>query len=186
MDLGFFTMPIHPPHRRPFETLREDYEMAVFADELGFTEGFFGEHITDLAENVTSSLIFIAWVLEQTKKIKLGTGTVNIPNHHPARIAAEVAMVDHMAKGRFLFGVSPGGLMSDAEVFGNLDRDRTAMFLEGINLILKILRDFAISLSMNFFGANEAVCSEKLIRSACHGFGKILSPTNNLLAKEKL
>ena len=138
MDLGFFTMPIHPPHRPPFETLREDYEMAVLADQLGYTEGFFGEHITDLAENVTSSLIFIAWLLEQTKKIKLGTGTVNIPNHHPARIAAEVAMVDHMAKGRFLFGVSPGGLMSDAEVFGNLDRDRTAMFLEGINLILKI------------------------------------------------
>ncbi len=56
------------------------------------------------------ALIFIAWVLNDTKTIKLGTGTVNLPNHHPAMVAAEVAMLDHMAEGRFLFGISPGGL----------------------------------------------------------------------------
>lgn len=138
MDLGFFTMPIHPPGRSLTETLKEDYDFAVYADELGFTEGLFGEHITDGAETITSSLIFIAWVLRETKNIKLGTGTVNLPNHHPAMVAAEVAMVDHMAEGRFLFGISPGGLMSDAEVFGNLDNDRTAMFVESINHILAI------------------------------------------------
>ncbi|NQV99756.1 MAG: LLM class flavin-dependent oxidoreductase [Rhodospirillales bacterium] len=138
MDLGFFTMPIHPPGRNLTETLKEDYEFAVFADQLGFVEGLFGEHITDGAETITSSLIFIAWVLRETKNIKLGTGTVNLPNHHPAMVAAEVAMVDHMAEGRFLFGISPGGLVSDAEVFGNLDNDRTAMFVESINHILAI------------------------------------------------
>ena len=138
MDLGFFTMPIHPPKRNLTETLKEDREFALLAEELGFTEGFFGEHITDGAETITSSLIFIAWVLQETKNIKLGTGTVNLPNHHPAMVAAEVAMVDHMAEGRLLFGISPGGLLSDAEVFGNLDNDRTAMFVEAINHILDI------------------------------------------------
>ena len=138
MELGFFTMPIHPPSRDYGETLREDREFALLADELGYVEGFFGEHITDGAENVTSSLIFIAWLLRETRRIKLGTGTVNLPNHHPAMVAAEVAMVDHMAEGRFLFGISPGGLMSDAEVFGNLDNDRTAMFVEAIDHILDI------------------------------------------------
>jgi alkanesulfonate monooxygenase SsuD/methylene tetrahydromethanopterin reductase-like flavin-dependent oxidoreductase (luciferase family) len=138
MDLGFFTMPIHPPARSLTETLKEDFEFAVLADELGFAEGLIGEHITDGAENISSCLIFIAWVLRATKNIKLGTGTVNLPNHHPAMVAAEVAMVDHMAEGRFLFGISPGGLMSDAEVFGNLDNDRTAMFVEAINHILAI------------------------------------------------
>ena len=138
MDLGFFTMPIHPPGRNLTETLKEDYEFAVYADELGFCEGLFGEHITDAAETITSSLIFIAWVLRETKNIKLGTGTVNLPNHHPAMVAAEVAMVDHMSEGRFLFGISPGGLISDAEVFGNLENDRTAMFVEAINHVLDI------------------------------------------------
>lgn len=138
MKLGFFTMPIHPLGRKLGDVLREDRELALIADRLGFTEGYFGEHITDAAETITSALIFIAWVLNDTKTIKLGTGTVNLPNHHPAMVAAEVAMLDHMAEGRFIFGVSPGGLLSDAELFGNLDKDRTAMFVEAIDHILAI------------------------------------------------
>lgn len=140
MKLGFFTMPIHPHRRSPAETLEEDREFVLLAEELGLIEGFIGEHITDAAENITSSLIFIAWLLRETKRIKLGTGTVNLPNHHPAMVAAEVAMVDHMAKGRLLFGISPGGLMSDVEAFGNLERDRTAMFVEAIDMVLEIWR----------------------------------------------
>src|SRR5258707_14647914 len=49
-----------------------------------------------------------------------------------------MAMLDHMLDGRLIFGISPGGLMSDAEAFGNLDADRNAMFLECINQILDI------------------------------------------------
>jgi alkanesulfonate monooxygenase SsuD/methylene tetrahydromethanopterin reductase-like flavin-dependent oxidoreductase (luciferase family) len=70
--------------------------------------------------------------------MKLGTGTVNMPNQHPAAVASQIAMLDHMLDGRFLFGISPGGLLSDAEVFGNLDADRNAMFLEAINQVLAI------------------------------------------------
>jgi alkanesulfonate monooxygenase SsuD/methylene tetrahydromethanopterin reductase-like flavin-dependent oxidoreductase (luciferase family) len=138
MKLGFFTMPIHPPDRPLSETYGEDRELALLADELGYCEGFYGEHVTDAAETITSSLIFIAWILGETRQIKLGTGTVNLPNHHPAMVAAEVAMVDHLAEGRFLFGISPGGLPSDAEVFGNLENDRTEMFVEAIDQILQI------------------------------------------------
>ena len=138
MQLGFFTMPIHPLGRPLAETLQEDRELALTAERLGFVEGFFGEHITDAAETITSSLIFIAWILNETKRIRLGTGTINMPNHHPAMVAAEVAMVDHMAGGRLIMGISPGGLLSDAEVFGNLDADRTAMFVEAIDQVLAI------------------------------------------------
>src|SRR5262249_61150761 len=69
---------------------------------------------------------------------KLGTGTVNMPNTHPATVAATIAMLDHMLEGRLIFGISPGGLLSDAELFGNLDADRNAMFLEAINQVLEI------------------------------------------------
>ncbi len=138
MRLGFFTMPIHPVGRSLSETLEEDRELALVAERLGFVEGFYGEHITDAAETISSSLIFIAWLLRETRTIRLGTGTLNLPNHHPAAVAAQVAMVDHMAQGRFIMGISPGGLLSDAEVFGNLDKDRTAMFVEAIDHILGI------------------------------------------------
>ena len=158
MKLGFFTMPIHPPGRGLTETLKEDGELVLLAEDLGFVEGFIGEHITDGAENITSPLIFIAWLLRETTRIKLGTGTVNLPIHHPAVVAAEVAMVDHLAEGRFLFGISPGGLLSDAEAMGVLDNDRTAMFLEAINQVLAI---WAGEAPYNLKGAFWSISTER-------------------------
>jgi alkanesulfonate monooxygenase SsuD/methylene tetrahydromethanopterin reductase-like flavin-dependent oxidoreductase (luciferase family) len=83
-------------------------------------------------------MIFLASLIAETRQIKLGTGTINMPNTHPAAVAAQAAMLDHLLQGRFIMGISPGGLMSDAEVFGNFGKDRNAMFVEGINMVLKI------------------------------------------------
>lgn len=138
MKLGFFTMPIHPLGRDWRETLKEDQEAFLLCDELGFAEGYVGEHVTDLAENITSSVMFLATLAGRTKQIRLGTGTVNLPNSHPAHVAAQISMLDHLLDGRLNFGISPGGLLSDAEIFGNLDADRNAMFLECIEAILTI------------------------------------------------
>lgn len=138
MKLGMFMMPLHPPGRNATETLAEDREAFLLADRLGFSEGFVGEHVTDLAENVTSCLMFLASLAHETKNMVLGSGTINMPNSHPAAIAAQVAMLDHILKGRFIMGISPGGLMSDAEVFGNYQKNRNAMFVESINTVLKI------------------------------------------------
>ena len=138
MKLGFFTMPIHPLDKDWRVSLREDREAFVLADELGFTEAYVGEHVTDKAENITSCVAFLAWIAAATKQIKLGTGTINMPNTHPAATAASLAMLDHMLDGRLIFGISPGGLLSDAELFGNLDANRNEMFLEAINQVLEI------------------------------------------------
>src|SRR5947209_6103024 len=138
MKLGFFTMPMHPVGKDWRVSLREDREAFLLADELGFTEGYVGEHATDLAENITSCTMFIASLASAVKRMKLGTGTVNLPNSHPVTIASQIAMLDHMLDGRLIFGISPGGLLSDAEIFGNLDNNRNEMFLEAINHVIAI------------------------------------------------
>ena len=61
--------------------------------------------------------MFFANLLHRTKHITFGTAVINIPNHHPAIVAAECAQFDHMSKGRFMMGVGPGGLVSDFELF---------------------------------------------------------------------
>lgn len=71
--------------------------------------------MTDLAENIASCMTFLAALAGRVKRMKLGTGTVNIPNSHPAAVAAQAAMLDHPLEERFLLGISPGGLLSDAE-----------------------------------------------------------------------
>jgi alkanesulfonate monooxygenase SsuD/methylene tetrahydromethanopterin reductase-like flavin-dependent oxidoreductase (luciferase family) len=97
---------------------------------------------------------------------------VNLPNSHPARIAAEVAMLDHMLEGRFNFGISPGGLMSDAEVFGNLDKDRNEMFVECIDMVLDIWDGEA---PYNLKGKHYEVTTEKTMMPEI-GQGSIIKP----------
>src|SRR5262249_57958688 len=97
-----------------------------------------GEHVSDAAENITSCAMFIATLADATRRIRLGTGTVNMPNNHPAAVAANIAMLDHLLDGRLNFGISPGGLLSDAEAFGNLDANRNEMFVEAIDQVLAI------------------------------------------------
>jgi alkanesulfonate monooxygenase SsuD/methylene tetrahydromethanopterin reductase-like flavin-dependent oxidoreductase (luciferase family) len=140
VKLGFFTMPLHPRTREPAATLQEDREAVILADRLGFHDAFVGEHLTDPEENVTNSFIFLASVLAETKAIKLGTGTSNLSQSHPVLIAAHAAMFDHLAKGRFIFGISPGTLASDAEALG-MDlamEERNKRFAEAIDVILAI------------------------------------------------
>jgi len=138
MKLGFFTMPMHPPGRDYTQTLKEDREAVLLADRAGFAEAYIGEHFADRCETIPSCLSFIASVAHDTRRIRLGSGTVNLPNRHPAEVASHVAMIDHLLEGRFIFGIGPGGLRSDMEVMENLDKDRNAMFLESIGHILAI------------------------------------------------
>jgi alkanesulfonate monooxygenase SsuD/methylene tetrahydromethanopterin reductase-like flavin-dependent oxidoreductase (luciferase family) len=138
MRLGYFTMPLHPLGRNLTQTLQEDRQTIILADQLGFYDAFVGEHLTDQAENVTNSLLFLATLIDQTRTIKLGSGTSNLSHSHPTLIASQAAMFDHLAKGRFIFGISPGALASDAEALGILSQDRNQMFAEAIDVILAI------------------------------------------------
>jgi alkanesulfonate monooxygenase SsuD/methylene tetrahydromethanopterin reductase-like flavin-dependent oxidoreductase (luciferase family) len=138
MRLGYFTMPLHPAHRAPSQTLDEDREAIILADRLGFYDAFVGEHLTEKSENVTNSFIFLASLVHATQRIKLATGTSNLSHTHPALIASHAAMFDHLARGRFIFGVSPGALRSDAEALGLLDEDRNKLFADAIDVILAI------------------------------------------------
>lgn len=138
MRLGYFTMPMHPMHRNWTETLQEDREGIILADQFGFYDCFVGEHLADKVETITNSMLFLSSLISDTKTIKLATGTSNLSQSHPALIASHAAMLDHLAKGRFIFGISPGSLPTDAEILGTLDQDRQKMFVEAIDIILAI------------------------------------------------
>ena len=132
-------MPVHPPGRSMSDTLREDTAKSLLADRLGFDELWMGEHFSAITEPFPSPLMFLAGLVPQTKNLTFGTAVINLPNHHPAIVAGEVAQFDHMSGGRFMFGVGPGGLASDHELFEVGDgAKRGRMFLESIDIMLKI------------------------------------------------
>jgi alkanesulfonate monooxygenase SsuD/methylene tetrahydromethanopterin reductase-like flavin-dependent oxidoreductase (luciferase family) len=159
MRLGYFTMPVHPMHRDWRDTLREDREAVILADRLGFHDAFIGEHLSDACERVTNSMMFLASVAFETRNIRLGTGTANLSQMHPTLIAGQAAMLDHLSDGRFILGISPGSLTTDAEALGILDQDRNKMFVEAIDVILEIWSreaPYAIDLPDNRYKVSTA------------------------------
>jgi alkanesulfonate monooxygenase SsuD/methylene tetrahydromethanopterin reductase-like flavin-dependent oxidoreductase (luciferase family) len=139
VKLGVFSMPFHHPDRDYATILEEDQEAVVLADRLGFSEFFVGEHFSSGSERVTSPLIFLASVISRTKQIRFGTGVINLPQAHPATVAAHAAMFDHLCRGRFIMGIGPGGLVSDMELFDILEAEkRPQMMQESIAMVLKL------------------------------------------------
>jgi alkanesulfonate monooxygenase SsuD/methylene tetrahydromethanopterin reductase-like flavin-dependent oxidoreductase (luciferase family) len=137
--LGLFTMPFHHPSRDWATILEEDQEAIVLADRLGFTEAFVGEHFSSWSERITSPLIFMATLIERTSQIRFGTGVLNLPQMHPAAIAAHAAMFDQLCRGRFIMGIGPGGLVSDLEMFDVGQAElRPQMVLESIDAVLDL------------------------------------------------
>lgn len=139
VKLGMFTMPFHHPTRDYAAILEEDREAIVLADRLGFTEVFVGEHFSSWSERITSPLIFCASVIDRTRQIRFGSGVLNLPQAHPATVAAHVAMFDHLCRGRFILGIGPGGLVSDFELFDVGQAElRPQMMLEAIDTVLAL------------------------------------------------
>ena len=136
MKLGYFMMPLHHIDSDYHQTLEEDMEAIIQADQLGYTEAWIGEHYSSAVEQITSPLMFHANLIARTTQIKFATGVMCLPQYHPAVSAGQAAMFDHLSNGRFIMGVGPGGLSSDFALFDVVDKDRKAMMIEALDMML--------------------------------------------------
>jgi alkanesulfonate monooxygenase SsuD/methylene tetrahydromethanopterin reductase-like flavin-dependent oxidoreductase (luciferase family) len=135
MDLGLIVMPNHPPERSVYDGAKWDLQMLQWADELGYQEAWFGEHFTIKWEPHCAPDILIAQALMVTERIKLCPGAHLLPYHHPVELAHRVALLDQLARGRYIFGIGNGGFDSDADLFGVDRKDSAAMSAEALEII---------------------------------------------------
>lgn len=140
MRLGLFMMPLHDPGRDYMTVLQEDREAIILADQLGYHEAWVGEHYSCKTEPIPDPLQFMATLIPVTRQITFATGVINLPQHHPAQVAGNVAMFDFLSGGRFIMGVGPGGLGSDFELFETFDKNRAEMMVEAVDMIHEIWR----------------------------------------------
>jgi alkanesulfonate monooxygenase SsuD/methylene tetrahydromethanopterin reductase-like flavin-dependent oxidoreductase (luciferase family) len=143
MELGYFTMPSHPPERSLKAGFEWDLQTLRWCDELGFVEAWIGEHHTSVWEPNPSPDLLVAQALLQTKRLRIGPGGFLLPYHHPAELANRVAMLDHISDGRLMFGVAASGLPTDWAMFdvdgkSGVNREMTR---ESLDIILRLWGD---------------------------------------------
>ena len=143
MEIGFFSMPSHPPERDLREGHEFDLQHIRWADELGFAEGWIGEHHTAPWEPHPAPDFLVIEGLRQTQNIRLGPGGFLLPYHHPAELANRIAMMDHLSRGRLNFGVAASGLPSDWQMFNvdGMSGQNRDMTREALDIILRLWSD---------------------------------------------
>src|SRR6201992_1877156 len=140
LNFGVFITPFHPPGQSPTVALEYDMERVVALDRLGFDEAWFGEHHSGGYELIACPEVFIAAAAERTQHIRLGTGVVSLPYHHPLMVADRWVLLDHLTRGRVMFGTGPGALPSDAYMMGIDPIEQRRMMQESLEAILALFR----------------------------------------------
>ena len=158
MRFGVFMAPFHQPGENPTPALERDLELIQWLDALGFDEAWVGEHHSTGWETIASPELFLAVAAERTRHIRLGTGVVSLPYHHPLMVADRIVLLDHLTRGRINFGVGPGGHITDARMLGippELLRPRMA---EALDVIVRLLTDpTPLTLETEWFSLTDAV-----------------------------
>ena len=127
LRFGIFLAPFHALNENPTNALDRDFELIEHLDRLGYDEAWIGEHHSGGFEIIASPEVFMAAAFERTKNIRIGTGVVSLPYHHPFMAVDRMIQLDHQSKGRAMFGVGPGALVGDAFRMGidpSTQRDR--------------------------------------------------------------
>lgn len=119
-------------------TYRESLEQARAADEAGFHTMWITEHhFLPTFSVAPASDQFLAAVAAQTENLRVGTGVVVLPYHHPLHVAERIAMLDLISEGRVEFGSGRGGLYE--QTGHNLDpRETRGMWEESLACIESI------------------------------------------------
>src|ERR671920_481472 len=140
MRSGIFLAPFHNHDENPTLSIERDLELLEHLDRLNYHEAWIGEHHSGGFELIACPEVFIAAAAERTKHIRLGTGVVSLPYHHPLMVADRWVLLDHLTRGRVIFGTGPGALPSDAYMMGIDPVDQRPMMQESLEAILALFR----------------------------------------------
>lgn len=183
LKLGLFIAPFHGLNENPTLCLERDLQLTQYAEEIGLSAVWFGEHHSGGYEIIMSPELMVAAAAQRTHRIRLGTGVISLPYHNPLTTANRITQLDHLTRGRLLFGAGPGLLSADAHMLGIDPRESRDKMNEGLNVIQRLLRGEWITEKTSWYDLRDAHChlspySEKLEMAVASTF----SPNGGKLA----
>jgi limonene 1,2-monooxygenase len=182
LRFGIFLPPMHKTGVNPTLALHRDLELMVHLDQLGFAEAWIGEHHSAGSELIASPEVFIAAAAERTKHIKLGTGVNSLPYHHPFILADRIVMLDHLTRGRMMFGAGPGQLTSDAAMLGIDPMTQRPRMEQAFDVMMRLFAGETVTMHTDWFTCDEAVLQVRPYSDFDVVVASSISPSGSKLA----
>ena len=156
MRFGIFLAPFHKPGINPTLALQNDLDLVVLLDRLGYDEAWFGEHHSAGTEISASPEIFIGVAAERTRHIRLGTGVVSLSYHNPLWVAERIVLLDHLTRGRVMFGAGPGSLPTDSTMVGISQSQTRELLEQSLDVIMRLFAGEAVTFKNDRWDLREA------------------------------
>jgi limonene 1,2-monooxygenase len=141
MKFGAFVAPYHSTDENPTVAFERDLDTIVYLDRMAFDEVWVGEHHSAGWETVAAPDLVLAVAAERTRYIKLGTGVVCMPLHHPLDVAARMSLLDHLTRGRIQMATGPGLLLPDLIMRGLDPTEGRRYWMEGLEAVVRLLTE---------------------------------------------
>jgi probable F420-dependent oxidoreductase len=127
----------------------------VRAEELGFDSVWMEEHHGVKDHYWPSPLTILAGFATRTSRLLLGTDILVFPFYHPVRLAEDVALLDVMSGGRFVFGTAIGYRPDEFALYSTPLEKRGARFAEGLRLMKALWTEEAVTFKGAYYTAEN-------------------------------
>jgi limonene 1,2-monooxygenase len=182
LRFGVFQAPIHKIGTNPHLNLMRDIEIAEHLDRLGYDEIWYGEHHSSASETIASPELMIAAAAQRTSRIRLGTGVSSLPYHNPYILADRIVQLDHITRGRMMFGAGPGQLLQDAQMLGIQTETQRARMEEALQIMLRLFAGERVTHESDWITLREAELQHAPFSDFEVAVTAIISPTGPKLA----
>jgi limonene 1,2-monooxygenase len=156
MKFGVFVPPQNKVGLNPHLAIKRALELTGHLDRLGYDEVWLGEHHSGGSEIISSPELVLANLIPRTDNIRLGTGVISLPYHHPFQVAERIVLLDHLSEGRAMFGLGPGQLPTDAWMHGIEATDLRPRMEESLAVILRLLAGETVTHDGGWFTLQDA------------------------------
>ncbi|MEN4686580.1 MsnO8 family LLM class oxidoreductase [Pantoea agglomerans] len=127
----------------PTAALQRTLQMAQRAEEWGYHRFWLAEHHNTAQLASPSPEVLIAWIIAQTRHIRVGSGGVMLQHYSPYKVAENFNLLASLAPGRIDLGVgkAPGGLpLSTHALQQGVDAAKKGSFAEQLQLLDSLLK----------------------------------------------
>jgi alkanesulfonate monooxygenase SsuD/methylene tetrahydromethanopterin reductase-like flavin-dependent oxidoreductase (luciferase family) len=119
MQFGWLTLALSPTPAEDAARIDQQIEQVCAAEDLGFSDVWLTEHYFTGESVYNDALLFAAALTQRTNRIRIGFAVLQMPFHHPVRLAVQLALLDNLSKGRIDVGLGKGSVYNEYEFVGH-------------------------------------------------------------------
>lgn len=143
MQFGWLTLALSPSPDQDAARIDQQIHQVLAAEALGFADVWLTEHYFTGESVYNDALLFAAALTQRTSKIRIGFAVIQMPFHHPIRLATQLALLDNLSNGRIDVGIGKGTVYNEYEFIGHGMRsgDSRARMEESLDILERVWRE---------------------------------------------